>query len=375
MRGTLLRRWGLALLGLCLGVAVAEALLRAVQPLLPVSELRGLHEYRPDRAWIYGLRPGARGRLEVSGEVRYRVNADGWRDRRHPRAKPAGVFRVVVLGDSIAFGYGVAEGEAFPQVLEAELASRAPDARVEVLNLGVGGYNPYNEAKLLEDVGVGYQPDLVLVQFAVNDLTDPTLHFSTQTRLRLGAIPDAAYPDPARRRRPEETPSLALRACHLLRLCTLLDDVLVALGTPPPDAAMTRAAAVPAEGGPAWEWIEARYQEMERAAAAAGARFAVLAFPHQAQLARRDPHRVQERLRELGERHGWPVIDPLPAFRLARARGERLFLDWWHPLPVGHRIAAEETLARLACGGLLPPAAEVACPDAEGERGHRSGQE
>ncbi|MEE9608203.1 MAG: GDSL-type esterase/lipase family protein, partial [Myxococcota bacterium] len=184
----LVLRFALAAAGALLGLAVAELALRAAAPLFPVSELRGLHEARPDRPWLYGLRPGASGQLEErTGDVRYRINQDGFRGRGYARPKPPGVFRVLVVGDSIAFGYGVEQSEAFPQVLEERLSEAAPEARVEVLNLGTGGYNPYTEAALLRDVGVSYEPDLVLVQFAINDLNDPTLHFDAQSRLHLSA--------------------------------------------------------------------------------------------------------------------------------------------------------------------------------------------
>jgi lysophospholipase L1-like esterase len=111
----------------------------------------------------YELVPGASG-LAWGCEVR--VNADGFRDRAYARARPAGVRRIVVLGDSIAMGTGLAVEQTFPKRLEELLAPE----HVEVLNLAVGGYDVLQEIAVLEQIGLAYQPDLVLVAFCINDV-------------------------------------------------------------------------------------------------------------------------------------------------------------------------------------------------------------
>jgi hypothetical protein len=355
----LLPRLAVALLGTLLALAASELVLRARGPSPRGEGLRGLHEARPDRRWIYGLRPGIVGRIGSAGGVEYRVNEDGFRGPRYARPKPPGVHRLLVVGDSVAFGFAVEEGRTFPRLMEERLARIAPGARIEVPALAVGGYNPYTEAALLEDVGVTYEPDLVLVQFCINDLNDPTLHFDAQTRLHLGNLPDAAYPDPSRRHRPLPTPALLARCRPWSQLCARLDGLLLGWLAPPADEAAWREAVrfLGADAGPEWAWLEARYGEMSVTAAAAGARFAVLAFPHPPQLGGDGEDPVQQRLLEMGARRGWVTIDPLPAFRrVMSSGGGRLFLDWWHPTELGHRIAAEVTVEDLACRGMLPAA-------------------
>src|SRR6266478_3239918 len=301
-------RLALVLLGVAAGLATAETALRLFPVGHAAQELRGLHELRPDRPWLYGLRPGAEG--SAANGVRYVVNADGFRDRRYARPKPPRTFRIVVLGDSIAFGYRVPMEDTFPKVLETTLAALGAGLRIEVLNLAVSGYNPYTEAALFADVGVGYQPDLVLVQFCVNDLNDPTLHFDAQTVERLDTIPDAAFPDPAHRA-PPPAPSLLPRACARSRLCSLVVERLA-----------------PARPDPA--------------------RLAAALATHD------DPSDAEA---------GWVTIDLLPALREATARGEgALFIDLWHLTAAGHRVAAEALLAQLACRGLLPLPAGTGCP-------------
>lgn len=349
-----LARLGVAALGVVVALAVLELVVRLAVPPSASEVLRGLHVARPDRPWLYGLEPRARRRDATHPGVVYEVNADGFRDRAFVRDPADDAFRLLVLGDSIAFGYGVALERTFAKQLEHRLRAAAPAPSFEVLNLGVSGYNPYTEAALLEDVGLGYRPDLVLAQFCVNDLNDPTLHFDASTVLALGDIPDAAFPDGAARPRPEPRAGDALRrACRLSRLCTLLSD---RFAPPLDDAAMVRA--LSPRGDPSAAevaWLEDQYERMARAAASRDARLVLVVFPYETQLAPGAPDTLQRALLALGERSGVPVIDLLPAFRRAAAEDDApLFLDLWHPTARGHEVAAETIFQALACRGLVP---------------------
>jgi lysophospholipase L1-like esterase len=359
----------LAAAGLVVALGIGEVGARVWNARRPVIGLRGLHVYQPDRPWLYGLRPGAEGRLTGPGrsKARYRINADGFRGPLHARPKPAGVFRVLVLGDSVAFGYDVEEAEAFPRGMEAELGRRAPDSRIEVVNLGVGGYNPWNEAALLADVGLSYEPDLVLVQFCANDLNDPTVHFDGQTRLVLSAIPDEAYPNPDKRL-VRSAPARWDRICLRSGLCTLTREVWLRYTGKGWGDEIERFAFEPleSEGGPEWTWLERYYVDMANRASERGAGFAILMTPHPAQLVRTSRDPIREQLTALAARRGWPLIDPLPAFRAAQSKGSRMFLDQWHPTPEGHRILAGEAIRVLACGDRLGGASRAACRGYDG---------
>lgn len=351
-------RLALLALGTLVACGAAELLLRARGAGTPA--LHGLHRVRPDRPWLYDLEPGAERHLSLPAPATYAINADGFRGPRYARPKPEGVFRAVVLGDSLAFGYGVEEEAAFPARLERRLASLADAGRIEVVNLGVGGYNAYNEAALFRELGVTYEPDLVLVQFCINDLNDPTLHFDGNTRMALGDIPDEAFPNPAERRPP---PSALGRACERSRLCALARGAW----RDPAAGAALRAAFAPRDRGEhrtEWRWLGARYAEMAGAAERVGARFAVLAFPYRDQIESGAGERVRAELAALGARRGLPVVDLAPAFRAAReAGGGPLFLDVWHPTARGHAVAADAIARVLACEGLVPGAAR-SCGDA-----------
>jgi hypothetical protein len=103
--------------------------------------------------------------------VQFRINAKGMRsDRNYPYQKPAGLMRILSLGDSFTIGYEVSLEETFSSVLEKELRSRG--YRVEVINAGVSGYGTAEECLYLERELFRYQPDLVILTFYGNDLSD-----------------------------------------------------------------------------------------------------------------------------------------------------------------------------------------------------------
>jgi hypothetical protein len=89
-------------------------------------------------------------------------------DHRIPFVKPAKQNRILFLGDSCTFGYGVAHDEAFPQVVESILREKT-GKDVECINAGVPGYTLFQGYRYLETEGLRYQPDLVIVNFGWND--------------------------------------------------------------------------------------------------------------------------------------------------------------------------------------------------------------
>ena len=96
------------------------------------------------------------------------INSKGLRDREYPYKKPAEVRRILVLGDSYAWGYGVADNEVFTEVIEDDLQKN--NSRWEVLNAGVSGWGTDQEYLFLINEGFKYSPDIVVLAFfIVND--------------------------------------------------------------------------------------------------------------------------------------------------------------------------------------------------------------
>jgi lysophospholipase L1-like esterase len=100
---------------------------------------------------------------------RYRLNAHGLRDRERTLRKLPGTRRLVALGDSVTWGWGVRREETFASVLERSLAAAASGARTEVLNVSRPGANTVEEVRMLEATGLSFEPDVVLLAFVLND--------------------------------------------------------------------------------------------------------------------------------------------------------------------------------------------------------------
>jgi lysophospholipase L1-like esterase len=137
-------------------------------------------------AIIYELIPG----LEASYRgAQIRVNALGFRGPELAREKPPGTVRIAGLGDSVMFGWGVAEDELYLARLAAALRERAPEVRWEWINSAVPGYSTPIEVEVFADRLLAYRPDLVIVGFIPNDVELPNFVRSRSPYLR----PDRSY--------------------------------------------------------------------------------------------------------------------------------------------------------------------------------------
>ncbi len=115
-----------------------------------------------------GYTPGLRRWEQENYDRIWETHELGLRTLHGNLQKPAGVTRIVVLGDSFSWGDKIARTEdVWPFVLERELVRRGWTA--EVVNLAQRGFTSVNEAVQLEEVGWGLDPDVVVQQFYLND--------------------------------------------------------------------------------------------------------------------------------------------------------------------------------------------------------------
>jgi lysophospholipase L1-like esterase len=125
---------------------------------------------------------GAIGRYPVSFEVS--TNEIGLRSRPIPSEKRE--FRVLVLGNSCAFGIGVDDEETWPARLE-EVLRRATGSEVLVMNASVPGYSSYQGKRFLETRGFALRPDLVIASFGFNDASEWSSRSDMQVARSLAA--------------------------------------------------------------------------------------------------------------------------------------------------------------------------------------------
>jgi hypothetical protein len=293
------------------------------------------------------------------------TNALGY---RNAEIGPKSRARVLFLGDSITFADYVPEDESFVRLVE-RLSEAGPEP-LETINAGMPMAGLTTELAILAETGLTTAPDIVVLDFYLNDLHDSVgieflrppgwLWRSRLAHHLLGAL------------------SLALAGRDMESLGTRImarerggDFSLetwaawrdeVARRFPPGEGDPTRD--VPAfhrlvqkqfmDWGSAWSdqtWAQMAPAFRELKALADRRRFElrIVAFPVRQQVvADFVADYPQQKLRELAAALGVPVLDLLPVLREAHRRGMgSLFYDHCHPTPLGNRVIAEAILSFL----------------------------
>ncbi|MBD3307744.1 hypothetical protein GF339_15015 [candidate division KSB3 bacterium] len=132
--------------------------------------LKGLVQSSPYEGIVYELKPNLKGNFL---EVPLTTNSRGLRDYEYSYRKPEQTFRIVGLGDSSLFGWGVRLEETSLKVLERRLNQEAAAMKFEVINFAVPGYNTAIEAEVFVKKCLKYSPDLVIMHFNTNDYDVP----------------------------------------------------------------------------------------------------------------------------------------------------------------------------------------------------------
>ncbi|RPI25304.1 MAG: hypothetical protein EHM61_14755 [Acidobacteria bacterium] len=120
------------------------------------------------------MKPHYQGRI---WGVPFRTNRLGLRDEEDfPDSPPAGEYRILSLGDSIAFGLGVPTASHYTKLLETRLNQADGPTRYRVINAAGPGYSPSGYCLYLKNDGLRLKPRLVIVEIELcNDVTDEAL--------------------------------------------------------------------------------------------------------------------------------------------------------------------------------------------------------
>lgn len=170
---------GAALAGLTvvLLLGAAEMGLRTFAPV----EFKALPKPHSDDDWFENLHrpsntPGLVYELTPSRELSIKgvaigTNSHGMRDAEPLQPVPGKELRrIAAVGDSFTFGQGVGNRENWSWYLQELLGESAGDDVLwDVINFGVNGYSSRDEAAVIEHKVFEWDPDLVLLAYALND--------------------------------------------------------------------------------------------------------------------------------------------------------------------------------------------------------------
>ncbi|UCF35115.1 MAG: SGNH/GDSL hydrolase family protein [Phycisphaerales bacterium] len=299
-----------------------------------------------DRELGWRHRPGAEG--EWAGWVR--INRQGYRGPEVAEEKAPDEFRILFLGDSVAFALRTDYEDSFVARIERALKERADMPVVTTVNMSVSGYSPWQEYICLKRQGLKFRPDLVVHCFCLNDVTEKF------NLMRFGG--DRIGFEAAMASTGLEWSGIyrfARRARVWLRFGT---DVKKAVGeiadrevwdlVDRPDSEFVRNA---------WSVTKENMADIVQWCRDNDVPIAVVCFPYAFQLERsRETDHPQRVLQLFCEDRKVPFLNLLPSMRGYHAdRGTEypLFYDRNHPTIEGHAFVAEQILAFLEREGLL----------------------
>lgn len=149
--------------------------------------------FAPAASLGFLLEPNTRWRQVTQDfDVEVVTNSLGLRGPEVSVPKPRDRYRVLVLGDSFTFGWGIALDEVWHSRMAREL--QAQDARpLEIVGAGVPGWSPLQQFVFLEQRGLELQPDLVLWQLCTNDMLELE---RLEVELDARRLPIAVAPEP-----------------------------------------------------------------------------------------------------------------------------------------------------------------------------------
>ena len=120
-----------------------------------------------DRDLFWVLKPGLD--ADFRGK-RVRVNTLGFRGPEIPSVKPPDTLRIVCMGGSPTFGWGVEDVGTYPRLLEHALASsKTVASHVQVINASVIGYSSLQGVRLFDQAIGVLNADWVIISYLVND--------------------------------------------------------------------------------------------------------------------------------------------------------------------------------------------------------------
>jgi lysophospholipase L1-like esterase len=160
------------------------------------------------RTWAFFFRTSyerynfATRRPELVPNIRYSpsrgreflINSKGFVGPEFAEHPPAGVYRIIALGDSCTFTTGI-WNVAYPAILQSSLNSAEEPAKFEVINAGIEGYNSSFALARIKGEIIAYKPKLVTIYIGWNDLmkVNPDNLSDTGKYSVLAAVLDESY--------------------------------------------------------------------------------------------------------------------------------------------------------------------------------------
>ncbi len=270
-------------------------------------------------------------------EIPVHTNSHGLRGEDFPVAKPSGEKRVLVVGDSFAFGYLLPDDETFPTLLQKDLSAIPGIGNVRVINGGVPGYGIRNISGLLQHRGFGWKPDVVVMMASPGDIADAGLrkdHDAGGGGERVNIRQDLRLYQAVR-----SSALMNFLQYAFFRALTASDPTMKldrGLHAPNPSPSVEQA----------WGRYRKLFEELVALSKARGIPFVVVTYPGELELYA-DTTVVRDRWKEMATSQGAVFVDVLVP--LKEHRREDLYLPAdGHPAGAANAIVAAEVAGVIA---------------------------
>jgi hypothetical protein len=125
------------------------------------------------------------------------TNQFGMRSAEITKEKPAGTFRILMLGDSTLFGGSyIDQAELYSTRISEHLNASGLPGKVEILAMGVNGWGPFHERGYLHKFG-NFDADLVMVHLPIDDVVRPLYGLASVPFLPVQKPPTLAWQEVA----------------------------------------------------------------------------------------------------------------------------------------------------------------------------------
>lgn len=150
------------------------------------SESYGLAPtYRPDDQIYRMMRPNLSQWADSFNSPAYYVetNSEGFRDQEFRKKVPENTTRILVLGDSFTYGWGLNASERYSDITERRLDERFSE-NIQVVNIGSRSWGIEDYYQVLRHRGLEYNPDIVVIGLFDNDHYSMRDHDRIHRRIR-----------------------------------------------------------------------------------------------------------------------------------------------------------------------------------------------
>lgn len=261
------------------------------------------------------------------------------REYAYPPAKPAGSYRIIGLGDSFAWGWGVLDiRRTFFKLLECWMRSKDPSRSIEVINASQPGASASHYQEYLESYGYDLNPDMVMISFNLNDA------YIKHASLTINKRPA---------KRPQQEKGFWVRHSRLVRF--FYERIVRARGRREFIANVHAAYFLGPERAKRWQLAQANLLAIASGCRQRGIVLKVIVFPLLVDLDRRYPFTGEiDEIVRFCRQNEMDCINLLPTFL-----GKKSDLLWIqpydsHPNEIAHRLTAETIFNDLIQTGFVP---------------------